>query len=122
MYPEAVALQDASSSTEPSVAGMAFCNRIKCKKTPPKRSAERNNLPVKLLPPHFAGKVKSSVQDHGIQYLPPSTQERGPWLEKGIPVTAVSMKGMSVKSVPYGQAISVKAPPEVPEVVPKQDR
>ena len=40
---------------------------------------------------------------------------------EGIPVKAVPMR-IPVKSMPYRQAIYVKAPPEVPGVIPKEDR
>ena len=32
------------------------------------------------------------------------------------------MKGIMVKSMPYGHAMFVKTPPEVPDVIPKEDR
>ena len=56
MYSETVPQQDASSSTEQSVAHMAFASRSRAK-APPKRSAEPSSPPVKLAPPHLTGKV-----------------------------------------------------------------
>ena len=47
MYPETVAPQDASSSTEQSVAGVAFATRSKAK-APHQRCAEPNSPPVKF--------------------------------------------------------------------------
>ena len=58
MYPENVAKQDASSSTEQSIgSGHCVCNQIKSK-TSPKMNAEPSSLPVKLPSPHLTGKVK----------------------------------------------------------------
>ena len=68
MYPETVAPQDESSSTEGLVADVAFATRSKAK-APPKRLAEPNSPPQKLPRPHLTGKVKSSAQDQGIYYL-----------------------------------------------------
>ena len=41
---------------------------------------------------------------------------------KDTPVKAVPMKGISAKSLPYRRATSVTALPEVPGVIPKEDR
>ena len=67
MYPETVAPQNASSSTEQSVADLAFCTpRFKA---PPRRLPEPNSPPVKVPLPHFLGKVKSSGQDPRPHFL-----------------------------------------------------
>ena len=69
MYPETVAPQNASSSTEQSVAEMALITpRFKA---PRKRLADANSPPVKVPPHHLSGEVKSSVQDQGPHSSPP---------------------------------------------------
>ena len=88
----------------------------------------RNQTPTRL-----TRKVRSSVQYQGIQYRCPNLAARDPVLEqtgspkaKDIPVKGVLMKGIPVKAVPmrilvtsmpYRQAISVRAPPEVPVAI-----
>ena len=57
--------------TEQSVADVTSATRSRAK-APPERSAEPNSLPVRLLPPHLTGKVKSSVPYQGIQYPSPN--------------------------------------------------
>ena len=83
MCPETVAQQDASLSTEQSVADMAFATRSKAK-TSRESSAEPSSPPVKLPPPHLTGKVKSSVQDEEIQCHPPNIVGRDPLLDQTI--------------------------------------
>ena len=121
--PAKVALQDASSSAEQSVAEMPFATTRS--KAPPEIIEEPNNPPVKEPPPHLSSKIKSSVQDHGPHYPPPTLAERNPLLEqttsptpKEIPVKAVPMKDTQVKTVPM-RAILAKAPPETPDATPK---
>ena len=65
-YPETVAPQDASSSTEQSVADMALATTIS--KTPPQRIAKPNSPPVKVpneradvRAPHSQSTSKGSV-------------------------------------------------------------
>ena len=67
MYPETIAPQSESSSTQHLVADVAFATRSKAR-APPERIAEQHSLPVKLPPSQLTGKVKSSVQDQWIQY------------------------------------------------------
>ena len=69
MFPETVAPQNASSSTEQSVAEMALITpRFMA---PRERPAEANSPPVKVPPPHLSCEVKSSVQDQGPRSSPP---------------------------------------------------
>ena len=69
MCPETATQQDASSSARRSAADMSFASRSKVK-SPPARSSESSSLPVKLLPTPLTGKIRSSVQDHGMQHPP----------------------------------------------------
>ena len=120
MFAENVAQKDASSSTEESVADMAFASRLEAQ-SPLERSAEPSSPPVKLLPPHVTGKVKSSVQDQGVQYPLPNTAVRDSLLEQ-----TVSPKPKEIRSsgedFPPQQAISLEAHPEVEEAIPIEDR
>ena len=84
-YQETSTQQDASSSSQKSVADVAFATRSKIQ-SPPTRSSEPSNLTVKVPPTPFTGKIRSSVQHQGIQY-PPN-------LPKEILVKAVPMKGI----------------------------
>ena len=63
-------------------------------KAPPERFAEPDSPPVEVPPLHLSGKI---------------------------PVKAVPMKETHVTSVPI-RAIHVKAPPEAPNAIPKEDR
>ena len=120
LYPEYATQQDASSS---SLFGPG--SRIK---SPPTRSSDPSSPTVKLPPTLLMGKVRSFVQDQGMQHPLPHLAGRNPLLEQTLSPKAgrYSSKGssdernpsqsssnehykeISVKSIPYRQAISAK--------------
>ena len=123
MYTETVAPQSEISSTERLAADVAFATRSKTK-APPEIIAEPNSPPVQLPPPCLTGNDKSSSH---CRCLVPNPAVRNSTFEqttspkpKETPIKAVPMKGFPVKSMSYKQAFSVKAPPEVPDVVPRE--
>ena len=93
-------------------------------KAPPERPAESTNHPVKIPPPHLAGRVTITVRDRGPQ-PPPFPAGRSPSLEqisspttKEVPVKAVKKNPVTAMPV---QAVPVKAPPEK-HMIPTEDR
>ena len=62
MYPETVAPQDASASTEQSVADVAFATRSKAK-APHERSVDPSSSPVKLF------LLRSELGGQGVKIL-----------------------------------------------------
>ena len=92
-----------------------------------RRLRDQRNLPVLLPPPNLSSKVKSSVQDQGRHHILPTPAGRSPLPEQTKSPTPALVKAMSmqeilVRSMPYKQVISVKAPPETPDMIPIVDR
>ena len=115
-------------------SGCDVCNQIKSERTTCEKFGTKQSSRTTA---SDTGKARSSVHDQGIQYLP-SDPARNSLLEqtvlpkpKQIPVQVGATKGISVKavqmgipekSVPYRQANSATAPPDVPAAIPIEER